>query len=229
MKFLTRVQFPLGLAVLLGLGLGLYMTFSVPADFQQGNSVLIMFIHIPAAKMGLLMYVILTVAAAIHLWKRSELADIVAAAAAPVGAAFTAVTLLTGAIWGKPMWGAWWVWDARLTSMLVLLILYVGLITLRSALEDPFKASRATAVLAIIGFVDLPIIHFSVTWWRTQHNPAAIGKGGMSSIDPAFLQPLTVMALAFILLGLFMLILKMRQESALRRLEALEEVRHGNG
>lgn len=222
MKTLQKIQRPLGVVVGLLLAAGLWLALNAPADFQQGNSVRILYIHVPSAKMALLTYVFLTVTSALYLWRRTETLDILAEAAVPVGAGFAAVTLASGSIWGKPMWGTWWAWDARLTSVLVLLILYVGLMALRNALDDPVKSARATAVLAIIGAVDLPIIHFSVVWWRTLHQPPSFGGPAKTAITGSLLPPLIVMAVAFILLGVYLVILKAREVAARRELEALE-------
>jgi heme exporter protein C len=201
------------------------LTWNAPADFQQGYAVRILYVHVPAAKMSLLMYLVLTVASAVYLWKKSETADILAEAAVGVGTIFTALTLASGSIWGKPMWGAWWAWDARLTSMLVLLILYVGLMALRNALDDPRKSAQATAVFAIIGAVDLPIIHYSVVWWRTLHQPASFGGQAKPTITGDLLPPLLAMTAAFILIGGYLWILKAREVAARRQLHLLETER----
>ncbi|MBF0382952.1 MAG: cytochrome c biogenesis protein CcsA [Magnetococcales bacterium] len=223
MNFLARIQRPLGIITLLCLGAGIWLVFNAPLDFQQGNSVRILYAHVPSAKMSLFCYILLTISSIIYLVKKSETADIIAEATVPVGAAFTAVTLASGSLWGKPMWGTWWAWDARLTSMLVLLILYMGLMALRSSLEEPLKAARATAILAIIGAVDLPIIHYSVVWWRTLHQPPSFGgSSGNPSITGDLLPPLVVMAVAFILMGAYMVIVKAREVVALRQLEELD-------
>ncbi|OSM01478.1 heme ABC transporter permease CcmC [Magnetofaba australis] len=227
MNFLTArvdlIQRLLGLAALGTLLIGLGLVFTAPVDFQQGDSVRILYAHVSSAKMALLCYVALTICAIGVLWKKSEGADAAMEALAVVGACFTAVTLVTGAIWGKPMWGTWWAWDARLTSMLVLLIIYVGLVALRSSLDNPQKAAKATAVLAIIGAVDLPIIHFSVVWWRTLHQPAMFKGNGMITMAPEMRLPLAVMAIAFILMGAYMTLIKTRAIRAQRRLDALED------
>jgi heme exporter protein C len=202
---------------------GLGLVIAAPSDFQQGAMVRILYLHVPSAKMALLMYVLLTVMSGLFLWKKSAWMDVVAEASVAVGAAFSVVTLATGSIWGKPMWGAWWAWDARLTSMLVLLILYVGLMALRHAMDDPQRAAKATAVVAIIGAVDLPIIHYSVTWWRTLHQPASFGgAGGTPAIVGDLLPPLLVMSVAFVALGIYMLAVKATLVVAHRRLYQLE-------
>ncbi|MBF0621089.1 MAG: cytochrome c biogenesis protein CcsA [Magnetococcales bacterium] len=220
---LIRFQSVLGWLTLAMLAAGLYLVLTAPADFQQGGSVRILFMHVPSAKMALLCYVALSVASILYLWKRWEGADILSEALTGVGMVFTAVTLASGSIWGKPMWGTWWAWDARLTSMLVLLIIYVGLMALRNGIEDPVKSARATAVLALVGAVDLPIIHFSVKWWRTLHQPASFTGSGAPKIVGPLLTPLVVMAVAFIIMGTYMTVVRARTIRAQRQLEALEE------
>ncbi|MBF0285554.1 MAG: cytochrome c biogenesis protein CcsA [Magnetococcales bacterium] len=222
MKRLAKLQPLLGWATLLLLVAGGWLIANAPMDFQQGNSVRIIYLHVPSAKMSLLMYLAATACSVMYLWKKNESMDILAEAAVPVGALFTAVTLASGSIWGKPMWGTWWAWDARLTSMLVLLILYVGLMALRSAIDNPVKSAQATAVMVLIGAVDLPIIHFSVQWWRTLHQPASLGGGGTPRIEGALLTPLLVMAVAFIGLGGYLWALRTRTVAAQRQLDALE-------
>lgn len=229
MKIIEKIQLPLGLLTLLVLGVGLWLVATAPADYQQGGAVRILYVHVPSAKMALLSYLFLTIVSALFLWRRSETLDILAEAAVPVGAGFTFVTLASGAIWGKPMWGAWWAWDARLTSMLVLLILFMGLMALRNAMDDPLKGARATAVLAIIGAVDLPIIHYSVKWWRTLHQPPSFDGPAKQAITGGLLPPLLVMSVAFILLGAYLLILKSREVAARRQLETLESERLESG
>ncbi|MEO5332017.1 MAG: heme ABC transporter permease CcmC [Magnetococcus sp. YQC-5] len=227
MKILAKIQAPLGFLTLITLGIGLWYVYTAPADFQQGGAVRILYIHVPSAKMALLFYILLTAASVIHLWKRSETADILAEAATTVGISFTGITLASGAIWGKPMWGTWWAWDARLTSMLVLLIIYKGLMVLRNSMDNPVKGARATAILAIVGAVDLPIIHYSVVWWRTLHQPPSLAAADKSNvhISGPLLPPLLIMSVAFILMGAYMLILKARQIEARRQLDALEAAR----
>ncbi|MBF0584934.1 MAG: cytochrome c biogenesis protein CcsA [Magnetococcales bacterium] len=229
MKFLGKIQLPLGLLTLLALGAGLWLVIHAPADFQQGDAVRILYVHVPSAKMALFSYLFLTIVSILFLWRRTEIWDILAEAAVVVGAAFTFLTLASGSIWGKPMWGAWWAWDARLTSMLVLLILLMGLMALRNALDNPVKAARATAVLAIIGAVDLPIIHFSVVWWRTLHQPPSFAGPAKQAITGELLPPLLAMSVAFMIMGAFLLILKSREIAARRQLEALETERLEQG
>jgi len=185
-------------AFLLLLALGLYYGLWVaPPDYQQGDSYRIMFIHVPAAWMSMFIYVIMAVAGAISLIWRIKLADVVAAASAPLGASFTALALITGSLWGKPMWGTFWVWDARLTSELILLFLYLGFIALTSAIEDKRTAGRAGALLSLVGVVNIPIIHYSVVWWNTLHQGTTVKLIGTENIATSMLIPLLLMAVAF--------------------------------
>src|ERR1700726_3750918 len=181
-----------------------------PPDYQQGESVRIMFIHVPAAWMALSVYLFVAVASAVALVWRHPLAEVAAQAAAPIGAAFTLVCLATGSLWGRPMWGAWWVWDARLTSVLVLFFLYLGYIALVNAFDDASRGARAGSLLALVGVVNLPIIKFSVDWWNTLHQPASVLRMGGPSIDVSLLIPLLVMAAGFALLFGWLLLLRMR-------------------
>jgi heme exporter protein C len=193
------------------LAVGLYLALvAAPPDYQQGETVRIMFIHVPAAWMALSIYLFVAVASAVALVWRHPLAEIAAGAAAPIGAAFTFVCLATGSLWGRPMWGAWWVWDARLTSVLVLLFLYLGYIALVNAFDEPSRGARAGSVLALVGVVNLPIVKFSVDWWNTLHQPASVVRLGGPRIDIAMLVPLLVMAVAFSLLFLALAMLRMR-------------------
>jgi heme exporter protein C len=209
-------------ATVLLIGAGLYLALlGSPPDYQQGEAVRIMYVHVPAAWMALFVYTVIAAASAVALIWRHPLADIVAQAASPVGASFTFLALATGSLWGKPMWGAWWVWDARLTSVLVLFFLYLGHIALSRAFDEPTRGGRAAAVLALVGFVNIPIIHFSVVWWNTLHQPASVFRIGGPTIDPALLWPLLVMALGFTFYFLTVLLLRVRSEIAARRLRAL--------
>ena len=192
---------------------GLYAGLVVaPADYQQGDSYRIIFIHVPSAWMSLFVYMIVAAAGAVGLIWHIKLADVVAAASAPLGASFTFLALVTGSLWGKPMWGTYWVWDARLTSELVLLFLYFGIMGLHAAIEDKRTASRAAAVLALVGVVNIPIIHFSVQWWSTLHQGPTITKLDAPSIHPSMLVPLLVMALALKLYYLTVLLMRARSE-----------------
>jgi heme exporter protein C len=201
----------LGGASLLVLAVGLFWSLVVaPPDYQQGESVRIMFIHVPAAWMALSVYLFVAVASAVALVWRHPLAEIAAQAAAPIGAAFTFVCLVTGSLWGRPMWGTWWVWDARLTSVLVLFFLYLGYIALVNAFDDASRGGRAGSLLALVGIVNLPIIKFSVDWWNTLHQPASVLRLGGPTIDASLLMPLLVMALGFAVLFGWLLLLRMR-------------------
>lgn len=167
-----------------------------PADYQQGDAYRIIFIHVPSAWMSLFIYVVMAIAAFVALVWHMKLAEIIAMECAPIGAAFTFITLVTGSLWGKPMWGAWWTWDARLTSELVLLFLYLGVIGLYHAFEDPRRGARAAAFLVLIGVVNLPIVHYSVEWWNTLHQGSTVRILGPSKIDASMVWPLLTMMLA---------------------------------
>ena len=182
--------------LLLAAGLygGLYLA---PADYQQGDSYRIIYIHVPAAWMSLFIYVLMAVMGAIALVWRMKLAEVMLVSSAPIGAGFTFIALVTGSLWGKPMWGAWWVWDARLTSELILLFLYLGVISLYGAIEDRRNAARAVSILALVGVVNIPIIHYSVEWWNTLHQGPTVTKMDKPSIHVSMLVPLLFMALAF--------------------------------
>jgi heme exporter protein C len=203
-------------------GVGLWLALFVsPADYQQGDSVRIMYIHVPAAWMALAAYTLVAVFSAIALVWKHPLAHIVAASAVPLGAGFTAICLVTGMLWGKTSWGTWWVWDARLTSVLVLFFLYLGLIALRGAFDDSDRGNRAAALLALVGFVNIPIIKFSVDWWATLHQPASVLRVGGPAIHPSMLWPLLAMAVAFMAYFAALLLLSVRAEIAGRKLQAL--------
>ena len=208
---------PAFLLIVAGLYGGLVLA---PPDYQQGDAFRIIYVHAPSAWMSMFIYATMAVAAAIGLVWRIKLAHAVAAASAPVGAWFTFVALTTGAVWGKPMWGTWWVWDARLTSELILLFLYVGLIALRASIDDRDRADRACAVLAIVGVVNLPIIHYSVYWWNTLHQGATITKLGKPSITGEMLWPLLTMMVAFTLYYGSVLMLRLRAEILRRERDA---------
>jgi heme exporter protein C len=182
----------------------------VPPERLQGDTVRIMYVHVPAAWVSMSAYGILALASLIGLVNRHPLADIAAREAAPLGALFTALALITGSLWGKPTWGTYWVWDARLTSFLLLLFLYFGYIALWNAIEDEVRAARAAAVLAIVGAVNLPIIVFSVEWWNTLHQGESIFRRGGPSIAPIFLWPLFIMAAGYTLLFLTLWIIRIR-------------------
>ncbi len=203
----------LGAATALCLAAGLYLGLWVaPPDYQQGDSFRIMYVHVPAAWLSLFVYVFMAAAGAVGLIWNMKMADCLAVSAAPVGASFTFLALATGAIWGKPMWGTWWVWDARLTSELILLFLYLGYIALQNAIEDPRTAARAGAILAIVGSVNIPIIHYSVEWWNTLHQGPTVTRFGKPAIHPSMLWPLLLMALAFQLYFFTVLLMRARSE-----------------
>ena len=174
--------------------IGLYQSAMAPDDYQQGATVKIMFIHVPNAWLSMFVWGVMSLAALGTLVWRHPLADVAAKAAAPIGAAFTFLALVTGSLWGRPMWGTYWEWDARLTSVLILFLMYLGLIALWRAVDDPSRAARAAAVLTLVGAINLPIIKFSVDWWNTLHQPASVMRMGGPSLDRAFLIPLLVMA-----------------------------------
>ena len=201
-----------GVLLLAGLYYGLVVA---PPDYQQGDSYRIMFIHVPSAWMSLFVYVVMAVAGGIGLVWHIKLAEVVARASAPIGAWFTALCLVTGSLWGKPMWGAWWVWDARLTSELILLFLYLGIIGLQTSIDDRQSAARASAVLSLVGVVNIPIIHFSVQWWNTLHQGSTVTLG-TKAIAPSMLLPLLLMALAFQIYYFLVLLLRARCEVLLR-------------
>jgi len=217
-----------GLAALL-LALAAYLALVVaPPDYQQGDSVRIMFLHVPAAWLAMFAYTLIAASALGTLVWRHPLADVAARAAAPLGAAFTFLALVTGSLWGKPMWGAWWVWDARLTSVLILFIIYLGLIAMWRAIEEPARAARLVAILALVGFINVPIIKFSVDWWNTLHQPASVFRIGGPTIDPSLLVPLLVSAAGFTVLFLALMLAAMRNEVLRRRIRALQ-IRQAGG
>src|SRR5690349_23692570 len=192
-----------------------------PDDYQQGATVKIMFLHVPAAWLGMMGWGVMSIAALGTLVWRHPLADVAAKCAAPIGAAFTLLCLITGSLWGRPEWGTYWVWDARLTSELVLFLLYLGVIALWRTVEDPSRAARAAAILTLVGAVDLPIIKFSVDWWNTLHQGSSVFRLGGSTIDRSILVPLLIMALAFTLLFFTLHIAAMRNEILRRRVRTL--------
>jgi heme exporter protein C len=199
----------------------LYRAMLAPDDYQQGSTVKIMFLHVPSAWLGMLCWALMTVAALGTLVWRHPLADVTAKAAAPLGAAFTLLCLITGSLWGRPEWGTYWVWDARLTSELVLFLLYLGVIALWRTVEDASRAARAVAILTLVGAVDLPIIKFSVDWWNTLHQGASVFRLGGPTIDATILIPLLLMAAAFTLLFVALLLAAMRNEILRRRVRTL--------
>ena len=204
--------------LLAGLFLGLFMA---PPDYQQGDAARIMYVHVPAAWMAMFVYGCMALASAVaFIWKH-PLADVAAKASAPIGCIFTALALITGMLWGKPMWGAWWVWDARLTSVLILFFMYLGYIVLWNAIEDPARAARAARILALVGAINIPIIKFSVDWWNTLHQGATVFRADGPSITSSMLIPLLVMAVAYNILYAALLLIRMRAEIAERRLRSI--------
>jgi heme exporter protein C len=203
----------LALAALLVGVYGLYLgLFVAPTDYQQGESYRIIFIHVPAAWMSLFVYMVMAISAGIGLIWQIRLADVIAASSAPIGASFTFIALVTGSLWGKPMWGTYWVWDARLTSELILLFLYFGYMALQSSIEDQRMADKASGLLAIVGVVNIPIIHYSVEWWNTLHQGATVTKLDKPSIHIDMLIPLLLMALAFKLFYAAVVLVRARNE-----------------
>jgi heme exporter protein C len=206
---------------LLAFGL-LQALFISPPDYQQGDSVRIMYVHVPSAWMSLMIYSVMAASSASFLIWKHPLADIVARVSAPIGAGFTLITLVTGSLWGKPMWGAYWVWDARLTSVLILFFLYIGYIALSDAYATIERGKKICAVLALVGFVNIPVIRFSVDWWNTLHQPASIVRSGGIAIDPSMLAPLFSMGAAFFCLYAVLLIVRVKTallEQKIRRLQ----------
>jgi heme exporter protein C len=208
-------------ATVIAFVVGIVLAFAAPDDYQQGATVKIMFVHVPAAWLGSFIWAVMSIAALGTLVWRHPLADVAAKTAAPIGAAFTFLCLFAGSMWGRPMWGTYWVWDARLTSVLVLFLMYLGLIALWNTVEDPSRAARAAAILTLIGALNLPIIKFSVDWWNTLHQPASVMRLGGPTIHPAILTPLLVMTVAFTLLFVTLHLAAMRNEILRRRVRTL--------
>jgi len=179
------------------IAVGLWLGFAAPEDYQQGDTVRMMFIHVPASWLALFVYLCLGVASFLSLVFRHALADAAAKSAAPLGAVFTALALITGSLWGKPMWGTWWVWDARLTSVLVLFLFYLGYIALRAAMDDETKGGRAAAILALVGLINLPIVKFSVDWWNSLHQGASVFRAEGPAMTNDYLIPLLLMGLGY--------------------------------
>jgi heme exporter protein C len=227
-RFLTLVQRILPWltgATLAAFAIGLAMVANAPDDYQQGATVKIMFLHVPSAWLSMMVWGVMSIAALGTLVWRHPLADVAAKAAAPIGASLTLLCLVTGSLWGRPMWGTYWVWDARLTSVLVLFLMYLGVIAIYRTAEDPGRGARAAAVLTLVGAINLPIIKFSVDWWNTLHQPASVVRIGGSAIDPTILKPLLVMAVAFMLLFAMLHLAAMRTEILRRRIRAMQMMR----
>ena len=221
LNIVNRVLPWLAAATLIAFAVGIYQATLAPDDYQQGATVKIMFIHVPAALLGMLCWGLMSLAALGTLVWRHPLADVAAKTAAPIGAAFTLMCLVTGSLWGRPMWGTYWVWDARLTSVLVLFLMYLGVIALWRTMDDPSRAARAAAVLTLVGAINIPIIKFSVNWWNTLHQDASIVRLDGPAIHPSILVPLLIMMLAFTLLFLTLHFAAMRNEIMRRRVRTL--------
>ena len=228
MSFSERALSWLAAATLLAFAIGLNLAFQAPDDYQQGATVKIMFLHVPSAWLSMLVWAVMSLAALGTLVWRHPLADVAAKAAAPIGAAFTLICLVSGSLWGRPMWGTYWVWDARLTSVLVLFLMYLGVIALWRAVEDPSRAARAAAILTLVGAINLPVIKWSVDWWNTLHQPASVLRIDGPAIHPSLLWPLLVMALAFVLLFVTLHLAAMRNEILRRRLRGMRLVHAGS-
>jgi heme exporter protein C len=219
---LVRVALPATASVTaVLLAIGLYGAFTAPPDYQQGETVRIMYLHVPAAWMAMFVYLVMSSAAIGTLVWRHPLADAAQKAAAPLGAGFTSLCLVTGSLWGKPEWGTWWVWDARLTSVLVLFLIYLGIIALWQVIEDRGKAARLVAIFTLVGAVNIPIIKFSVDWWNTLHQSSSVFRMGGPTIALSMLWPLIVMALAFTSLFLALHMMAIRNEIFRRRIRRL--------
>ncbi len=221
---ISRVLMPISTAVAVLCGaMGLYLgLLDSPADYQQGESVRIMYIHVPAAMMSSGVYFLMALMSASFLIWRHPLADMVAREAAPIGAIFTTITLVTGMLWGKPTWGAYWVWDARLTSVLILLLLYVGYLGMANAGGHDERTKVATAWLAVIGAINLPIIKFSVEWWNSLHQPTSLFRADGPSIDGSMLTPLLLMMMAFAALFVALLLVRVDTSLAATKLRRLQ-------
>jgi heme exporter protein C len=204
------------------LALGLYFALlASPADYQQGESVRILYVHVPSAWLAMFGYATIAIASAVGLIWKHPLADLVAKSASPIGACFAFLCLVTGSLWGKPMWGTWWAWDARLTSMLILFFLYLGHMALFNAFDDHSRGARAAAILALAGSVNLPVIKFSVDWWNTLHQPASVSRIGMPQIDPAMLLPLLLMAVGYTLFFAALLLQRVQSEILAAKIRTL--------
>ncbi len=221
---LSKSIYPwISLSGLLFFVIGLYFSFfDSPPDYLQGETVRIMYIHVPSAWLSLQIYLIMAICSFISIVYKHTLADIISRSCAPIGASFTLITLITGSIWGKPTWGTWWVWDARLTSELILFFIYLGHIVVSNSYEDIKKGDKNAAILTLIGVVNLPIIKFSVDWWNTLHQPASITKLSPTTIDTLILTPLLIMASSFLLIFLSILLTRIKGEILMRKIEVIK-------
>ncbi|MGB3502966.1 MAG: heme ABC transporter permease [Mesorhizobium sp.] len=214
----------LGAASLIFIAIGLWLGFAAPEDYQQGSTVRIMYIHVPFAWLSMMIYMVMAVSALGTLVWRHPLADVALKAAAPIGAVFTALALATGSIWGRPTWGTWWVWDGRLTSVFVLFLMYLGLVALTRALDDPGRSARAAAIVTLVGVINIPIIKFSVEWWNTLHQPASVLRLDGPTIHPSLLWPLLISAVGFTLLFFTLHLMAMRAEIWRRRVQSMRRL-----
>ena len=216
-KFANIIFKPLTVITLLFIIVGLILVYLSPLDYQQGLTVKIMYIHVPSAWLALLIYAIMTIYSIVGLAFKISFSFIINKAIAPIGAVFTLLCLISGSMWGKPMWGTWWVWDARLTSVAILLAIYLVIIFLNQTFENREVKEKTVAIFILIGSINLPIIKFSVDWWNTLHQPASVSKLSSPSIDISMLQPLLVMTVAFSLIGLLIAILRIKTEILIRK------------
>ena len=217
-----NLQLPLIILSTTMISLGLYYgLFDSPKDYQQGDAVRIMYVHVPSAWLASFLYFSLAISCIFYLVWKHPLSDLIANAIAPIGLIFSVLTLITGSLWGKPMWGTWWVWDARLTSMLILFFFYLGFILLSNAFERKIDGSKTASVLAIIGLINLPIIKFSVDWWHTLHQPSSILRMDGPSIDKEMLFPLALMMVGFSLFSLYLIIINVKTMLMEKKCEAL--------
>tara|TARA_B110000116_G_scaffold271285_1_gene291591 strand:+ start:1510 stop:2202 length:693 start_codon:yes stop_codon:yes gene_type:complete len=218
-KFTDIIFKPLVYLSTIILIIGLVFAFFLsPNDYQQGATVRIMYIHVPSAWLSLLTFFIMTIYSIVGLAFKMPFSFIINSAIAPIGATFTLICLITGSFWGKPMWGTWWVWDARLTSVAILFVLYLIIIFLKNSFPNIAIGEKITAILIIVGSINLPIIKFSVDWWNTLHQPASISKLSSPSIDTSMLTPLLIMTIAFTLIGLTIAIMRIKAEIIERKL-----------
>jgi len=225
-RIADRVLPFVAVATAAALGIGFYLAlFVAPPDYQQGESVRIMYVHVPSAWMAMFIYVAIALASAVALIWRHPLADLAAKASSPIGAGFAFLTLVTGSLWGRPMWGTWWEWDGRLTSMLILFFLYLGHVALMHAFDDQQRGYRAAAILALVGVINIPIIKFSVDWWATLHQPASVLRLDGPTIHPSMLWPLLITALGFKLYYVTVVLLRIKSELIAARLRALDLAR----
>ena len=217
-RFSDLIFKPLLLLCFITLSLGLiFALYLSPDDYQQGSTVRIMYVHVPSAWLSLLTFLIMTIYSIIALAFKMPFGFIVIKAVAPIGATFTFICLLTGSLWGKPMWGTWWVWDARLTSVFILFIMYIIIILFRRSFSNINVGEKITAIFIIVSSINLPIIKFSVDWWNTLHQPASISKLSSPSIDPSMMRPLLIMTMAFVCIGLLIAIMRIKTEIIVRK------------